>query len=265
MKVYLSVDIEGIAGITHWDEAEKSHPEYPEHQAQMTRETLAACEGAIAAGATEIWIKDAHDTGRNILQADLPECARLIRDWSWHPLIMLQELDKSFDAVLLVGYHSMAGEEGNPLAHTISGRIMRMRLNGVPTSEFLIAAYAASYVGVPLPFVSGDRQLGEHVRSHIPGVVTVATSKGKGPSSISLSPAAACARIRKGVERALNDNLAKCVLKLPRQFSLEIEYSDPENAYRMSWYPGCKHVGDRTIRLQARDYFDVLRALNFVA
>ena len=265
MKVYLSVDIEGIAGITHWDEAEKSHPDYPEHREQMTRETLAACDGAIAAGAAEIWIKDAHDTGRNILQADLPECARLIRDWSWDPLIMLQELDRSFDAVLLVGYHSMAGEEGNPLAHTISTRIMRMRLNGLPTSEFLIAAYAATYVGVPLAFVSGDRLLGKHVRGHNPNIVTVTTSEGKGPSSISVSPTAACTRISAGVERALNGNLRKAMVKLPRRFTLEIEYSDPENAYKMSWYPGCEHIGNRTIRFQTRDYFEVLRALNFIA
>lgn len=87
--------------------------------------------------------------------------------------------------------------------------------------------------------------LGKHVQRHNPGIVTVATSKGKGPSTISLSPKAACARIRAGVERALNGN-------------------HPVSAYRMSWYPGCKHVGRRTIRLEARDYFEVARALMFI-
>lgn len=153
MKVYLSVDIEGTAGITNWDEADKAHADYSAHREQMTREALAACDGAVAAGATEIWIKDAHDTGRNILQADLPECARLIREWSGHPFCMVQELDESFDAALLVGYHSMAGDEGNPLAHTLTGRVMRMRLDGVPASEFLLAAYATASVGVPVVFV----------------------------------------------------------------------------------------------------------------
>ena len=76
MKVFISADIEGTAGITNWDEARKPHADYPEHRQQMTREVLAACEGANAAGAKEILIKDAHATGRNILQADLPEqCA----------------------------------------------------------------------------------------------------------------------------------------------------------------------------------------------
>jgi len=264
MKVYLSVDIEGTAGITNWDEADKAHADYAAHSEQMTRETLAACEGAHAAGAKEILIKDAHDSGRNILQPDLPENARLIRAWSEHPLCMVQELDKSFDAVLLVGYHSMAGDEGNPLAHTLTGRVMRMRINGMPTSESLIAAYATAYVGVPVVFVSGDRMLGKHVKSHNPNIVTVATSKGKGPSTISIAPKAACARIRDGVKRALSGNLKRYMLKLPKRFRLEIEYSDPVSAYKFSWYPGCKHVGNRTVRLETRDYFEVLRALNFI-
>ena len=133
MKVFISADIEGTAGITNWDEARKPLADYPEHRQQMTREVLAACDGANAAGAREILIKDAHATGRNILQADLPENARLVRGWSGHPMSMVQELDKSFDAALFIGYHSKAGDETNPLAHTLTLEVMRMRINGVPT------------------------------------------------------------------------------------------------------------------------------------
>jgi D-amino peptidase len=71
-----------------------------------------------AAGAKEIVIKDAHATGRNIIASRLPACARLVRGWSGHPLAMVQELDESFDALVLVGYHSKAGTQDNPLAHT---------------------------------------------------------------------------------------------------------------------------------------------------
>lgn len=77
MKVYISVDIEGCAGITHWDEAEKSHADYPEFREQMTREAVAAIEGAMAAGARDIWVKDAHDSGRNLLAAKLPKACGL--------------------------------------------------------------------------------------------------------------------------------------------------------------------------------------------
>ena len=97
MKAYLSVDIEGVAGIAHWDEASKREADYAEFQDQMTSEAVAACEGALEAGATEVWIKDAHGTGRNIRQEALPVEAVLIRGWSNHPLGMVQELDAGFD------------------------------------------------------------------------------------------------------------------------------------------------------------------------
>ena len=98
MKVFISVDIEGCAGITHWDEADKKHADYPEFREQMTREAVAAIEGAQAAGATEILVKDAHSSGRNLITAMLPESIRLVRSWAGHPLCMVQELDDSFDA-----------------------------------------------------------------------------------------------------------------------------------------------------------------------
>src|SRR3546814_34479 len=130
MKIYISADIEGVAGITNWNEAEKNHPDYPEFRERMTEEVVAACEGAIAAGATEILIKDAHGSGRNILAERLPACARLVRGWSGHPLAMVQELDESFDAAMFVGYHSKAGTEANPLDHTLTLRVAKLSING---------------------------------------------------------------------------------------------------------------------------------------
>ncbi|MGB6371558.1 MAG: M55 family metallopeptidase, partial [Atribacterota bacterium] len=131
MKIYISADIEGVTGITHWDETEKSKSDYQKFAKQMTDEVKAACEGAINAGAKEIWIKDAHDTGRNIIAADLPQKIKLVRGWSEHPFSMVQELDKSFDALLMIGYHSFAGSSSNPLSHTLSSRTFNyIKFNG---------------------------------------------------------------------------------------------------------------------------------------
>jgi len=131
MKLYISADIEGIAGITTWEEARKEFSDYEEFRQQFTREVSAACEGAIEAGATEIIIKDAHGTGRNIYTAQLPPEIKIIRGWSGHPQKMMQELDASFDAVLMVGYHSAAASDGNPLGHSFSSeKIYKMMLNG---------------------------------------------------------------------------------------------------------------------------------------
>ena len=73
MKVFISADIEGTAGIAHWNEADRTHPDWAEFRALMTGEVVAACEGARAAGATEVVIKDAHDSGRNLLHDRLPD------------------------------------------------------------------------------------------------------------------------------------------------------------------------------------------------
>jgi D-amino peptidase len=109
MKVFISADIEGVTGITHWDEADRLKPEYSEFREQMTAEVSAACEGALQAGFTEIWVKDAHASARNLIAAKLPRETRLIRGWSGHPFSMVQELDASFDAMLMIGYHSRVG------------------------------------------------------------------------------------------------------------------------------------------------------------
>ena len=123
MRVYISADIEGVAGIAHWDEATKTHADYQQFREQMTQEVAAACEGALNAGATEVLVKDAHWTGRNIIPSMLPDRARVIRSWGPDPFCMLQELDQSFRAVLMIGYHSGAGANANPLAHTIARKL----------------------------------------------------------------------------------------------------------------------------------------------
>jgi len=264
MKVYISADIEGVAGITDWSEAEKSHPDYPEFRQRMTDEVVAACEGAIAAGATEILIKDAHDSGRNILADRLPDCARLVRGWSGHPLAMVQELDSSFDAVLFVGYHSKAGTETNPLAHTITLKVAQLSINGTVASEALIHSWAAALHDVPVVFLSGDAGICEDAKAFNPGITTVAVSQGFGPSTVSLAPKRAQRLIREGVTAALQGDREACRLKLPERFVLEVKYANPVQAYKSSWYPGARHVGNQTIRLETDDYFEVLRALRFI-
>lgn len=264
MKIYISADIEGVAGITHWDEANKAHPTYPEFRERMTNEVVAACEGAIAAGADEIWIKDAHSSGRNIIAERLPDCAKLIRGWSGHPFSMVQELDESFAAILFTGYHSKAGDETNPLAHTMSLKVGRISINGQAASEFMLHSYAAATKNVPAVFLSGDKGICADAKALIPGIAVAPVSEGIGPSTISLAPQRAARMIRDGVTTALRNDLAACRLKLPARFALEVKYTNPVDAYRGSWYPGVSHVGEQTLRFETGDYFEVMRAIRFI-
>src|SRR3954471_23363500 len=251
MKIYISADIEGIAGITDWDEAKKAHPTYQEFRERMTDEVVAACEGAIDAGAKEILIKDAHGSGRNIIAARLPDCAKLIRGWSGHPFCMVQELDESFDALLFVGYHAKAGSDDNPLAHTLRLRVAHLMINGEIASEFHMHALAAATVRVPSAFLSGDAGICTDAQKIVPGIVTVPVSRGIGPSTLSIAPSLAVKEIREGVTRALQGNRTACRITLPKHFTLEIKYTTPVDAYRASWYPGAKHAADRTVAFES--------------
>ncbi len=263
MKVYISADIEGVTGITNWHETELKKDEYKAFREQMTREVAAACEGALNVGATEIWVKDAHDTGRNILVDKLPEEVRMIRGWSGHPFCMVQELDESFDALLFIGYHSRAGANTNPLAHTMSGELASMTLNDLPVSEFLMHALIGAMLGVPVVFVSGDQGLCQDVNALNEHIETVAVNQGIGDSTVSIHPHLAVKQITAGVENALKQDLTRCTLSLPESFDVEIRYKDARKAYKMSYYPGAWALDSHAIRFETTDYFDVVRFLLF--
>lgn len=265
MKVYISADIEGITGITHWDEATKGKGDYPAFQEQFTDEAAAACEGALQAGATEIVLKDAHDTGRNILAGRLPEEVKMIRGWSGHPLCMVQELDDTFDAVVLIGYHSRAGADTNPLAHSFTELFEYINLNGTFASEFFLHTYAAALVDVPVVFVSGDEGLCWDVSSLNERILTLAVNSGIGNSTVSMHPKLAVKKIREGVEAALTGNRELCKISLPAQFNMELRYKDHAKAYRASYYPGARRAGTHTVAFETKDYFEILRMLLFVS
>lgn len=263
MKIFLCADIEGTAGISHWDEAERTHADGAEFRALMTAEVLAACEGALDAGATEVVIKDAHDSGRNLLLDRLPEEARVIRGWSGHPDEMMFGIGPDFAAALFTGHHSPAGTEANPLAHTSNLRIARLWLNGALASEFTFNALCAARYGVPSAFLSGDAGICAEARAMIPGIETVETLEGRGRAAASIAPARARRAIRAGVAAALSRPLpAPPVLAGP--YEVVIEFANPTDAWRAAWYPGARAHGPCAVAFASADFFEILRALRFL-
>lgn len=265
MKVFISADMEGTAGIATWSETERDHPDHAEFRQYMTDEVIAACEGARAAGASEVLVKDAHDFGRNLVIGRLPAYARVIRDWSGHPDSMMFGLDPSFAAAIYTGYHNRAGAETNPLAHTLTGRIMRITINGEPASEFTLNARTAARYGVPSVFLAGDAGMCEAARAFVPGIETVATSIGFGPATNALSPARSVALIREGVERAVANRRAEMTPAMPDRYEMVIEYNNPVSAFRAQWFPGAEICGERKVRWTVADAFEIQRILRFVS
>ena len=263
MKLYISADIEGVAGVTHWDETNEAKPDYAPFREQMTREVAAACEGAIAAGVEEILVNDAHGDGRNLLADRLPPQASLLRGWTGHPMFMVEELDASFAAAAFVGYHTPL-PEGSPLAHTMALSLASATLNGRPASEFLLHAYAADTVGVPVVFVSGDESLCRHVREVNDSIQTVAVKRAVGGAMVCMHPARAAEAIRTGLAEALQQDLSACRLPRPEAFEVELQFTKHAQAYRARFYPGAAPAGPNGIVYRSDSFLDVQRLILFV-
>ena len=260
MKIYLSADIEGTAGIIDWKEANEEHPQYAYFQKQMTREVAAACEGAIAAGAADVLVKDAHYTARNIIHTMLPEQARLFRGWDETPEIMMAGLDESFDGVLFTGYHAAAYTDTNPLSHTMSLRVQSLKCNGKLIAEFDLNAMTAASLGVPVYFLSGDRGLCLAAKDTSPQLMTVTTNEGFGGGVIALHPDTAVKRIRETVRAALQCPKPPALYPMPGEFTLEICYKEHAHAKKAAAFPGVKQLDAKTVVYESKNFRDVLTA-----
>jgi D-amino peptidase len=263
MKVFISADIEGVAGVTHWDETYINKPEWKDACQLMTNEVKAACEGALSSGATEILLKDAHGQGRNIITTELPKEVKTIRGWAGEPFAMVQGIDESFDAALFIGYHSGAGSDDNPLAHTM-GACAEFKLNGEPISEFVLNTYACALKKVPVVFVSGDEGVCSEVARFNSSIFSVGVSKGVGNSSVSVHPELSVEKIYSSTKEALK-NLSKVdKTVLPTSFTMELEYKDLGDAYKACFYPGVEKIDSRRVRFVTSHFYEILRAIMFI-
>lgn len=264
MKIFISADIEGVTGSTVWDETERDKSDFSAFAHQMSLEVNAACEGANSAGAKEIVVKDAHDSGRNIIHNLLPRNTKLVRGWSGGIYSMVQELDSSYDALIFVGYHSAAGQIKNPLAHTMVGYLDYIKINGKLASEFLIHSYIAAYLGVPVAFLSGDLGICEEVKSINEHITTVSVKEGKGHSTINIHPELALERISQGVKESLSKDLSLGMIDLPETFKVEIRYKDHKEAFKKTNYPGIIKKDGYTLDYNSDDYMEVLKMMKFL-
>lgn len=263
MKVLISADIEGITGIRTWAQATKGDQEYARYAKRMTDEVAAACRGAQAAGAHEIVVRDAHDSADNIDVECLPETVSFISGFNEHPHCMLFGLDDGYDAVIMIGYHSPSGSDGNPLAHTLSLELTDFRLNGQHVGEFELHAMLAASMGVPVVFVSGDATLIEMINKHNPAIKTVATQRAAGNTIVYPHPKLVCRAIEEQVRAALVAYPKIPCFSLPSHFDVTLSFTTASKAYRASHYPNMTQVDSRTVRYVSDSILDVMRMVQF--
>jgi D-amino peptidase len=263
MRVYISVDMEGIAGVVHEDQTNpldpRCAPEYARFRRLMTAEANAAIEGSLDAGATRVLVNDSHWTMRNLLAEELHEAAQLVSG-DPKPLSMMEGVAEGHDAALFIGYHARAGTGHAILDHTYADRILDVRLNGRPVGEVgLNAALAGSY-GVPVALVSGDSAVAAEARELLgedlaTAVVKEAVSR---HGAKSLAPAVACRLIRESVAKALKRRQAPFVLPTP--VTLDVEFSKTVEADMAALCPGAVRTSGRGLRYTHESYREVFRA-----
>ncbi|MFC7714013.1 M55 family metallopeptidase [Nonomuraea recticatena] len=195
MRVYISIDMEGVTGIATMDQVVRGGHGYPRSQRLMTAEANAAIEGAFEAGADSVLVNDSHGTMDNLLHEELDPRARLIFGT---PKLdcMAEGIAAEHDVAMFLGYHAAAGSPG-VLAHTYSSHFYEVRLNGRPVSEAEVNALQAAAVGVPVGLLTGDDVICGVAEKAFPGVRTVAVKVAHGHTAAdSLSPAEARRLIR---------------------------------------------------------------------
>jgi len=260
MKIYISVDIEGCAGIVAREQGNiASGAEYEMGRRLMTAEANAAIEGALEAGATEIVVNDSHALMRNIVPAELHQKARLIQGRVKH-MFMVEGLDETFDAVFLVGFHAAAGVRDGVLNHAFHP--YELRYNGQVYSETGLIASVAGHYGVPVALVTGDDAairdaetlLGPHVGVSVKrGISRLAGDSVHPEEARRLIRAAA----REAVERLQRDEFQPLKVETPVDIEIDFYYS-PE-ADLSALIPTVERIGDRTVRFSSPDAISAYR------
>jgi len=262
-KIFMSSDIEGTCGIAHWDETEKSKGDYPHFANQMSREVAAACEGALAGGCEDIFVRDSHDSARNINPAMLPEEVHIFRGWGRDPYSMMSGIDETFGGVIFTGYHSAASWTGNPLSHTMNTQNNFVKVNGEYCSELMMNSLTASMFGVPVLMVTGDEMLCSWFHTKVPGAVTVPVSRGVGNGSVSIHPDKAVRLIREGAQKAAQMDASQCLYPMPKHFVVEVNYKLHHKARSASWYPGARLEGNTSVVFECDNWMDALTFFHF--
>ena len=168
MKVYLSVDMEGIAGVNHPGPTGQKHDRYPAAVELMIGETNAAIEGALAGGASDVLVNDSHGEMYNLLPDRIHRAARVLQGQKPWSMVAGAGPDEGFGVALFVGYHARAGHPTGTIAHTYSGAPVETRLDGRPAGEYGLNAVALGAWGVPVGLVAGDDALADEVEAWLP-------------------------------------------------------------------------------------------------
>ena len=249
LKVYISADMEGVAGVVGGDQLGPEGFEYSQFRKFMTAEVNAAIEAARDVGATEIVVSDSHGNGLNLLLDALPQDIELVRSWP-RPLGMMEGIDDSFGAAIFIGYHASAGNTDGIAAHTMSGAdFSSVKINGIEMTEGGINALIAGHFGVPVVMISGDDAAVREV-SDMLGPIEGAVVKWhiSHASGRTLMPKAAQALIKEKAQAGLRRRLELKPFRIEGPLILDLTYKNDEAAEIIAYLPNVELIDNHTVR-----------------
>jgi D-amino peptidase len=261
MDVFISVDMEGIAGITTMRQILRGTDDYPRSRQLMTDEANAAVLGALEGGATRVVVSDSHGDMGNLLPDRLDKRAELVAGTPKLPWSMLTGIGPDFACALFVGYHAGAGTEAAVMDHTYTGFFFDVRLNGESWNETHLNAALCGSFGVPVGLVTGDDKCCEQAK-RLKGVRTVAVKQGIGRHvAVSLSPPAAHERIKRAALETVRGASDLLVFKPKPPFQLEVDMVNTSCTELAALAPDTERTGPRTVRYEGADIRETMRCL----
>ena len=265
LKVYISADMEGVAGVVTADQLAPTGFEYERFRGFMTDEVLAAIEGARAAGATEFLVSDSHGNGENLLIERFPKDVQIVRSWP-RPLAMMQGIDASFGAVLFVGYHASTTNPEGVRAHTMSSaHLADLKLNGVSMPEAGLNAAIAGQFGIPVAMITGDDAIVKEAQALLGPIVGAVVKWNYGfHSARTMTPQAACDAIREAARRAVAERKSRKPFTVTTPVTLDLRFKNYRPAEVLAYLPIVERTDAHAIRFRGKDMIEVSRFLEFV-
>ena len=265
LKLYISADMEGVAGVVTGDQLGPSGFEYGRFRQFMTGEVLAAIAAAREAGVTEILVSDSHGNGENLLIEMLPPDVTVIRSWP-RPLMMMEGIDASFDAAILLGYHAGTHNPEGIRAHTISSaRLADVRLNDRSVPEAGISAAIAGHFGVPVVMISGDDAAVAEARELVGDIEGAVVKWNYGfHSARTITPEAAYRLIGEKVKAAIERLPTFEPFVIPTPVTLDVRFKSYRPSQLLSYLPIVDRVDAHTIRYVGDTMVEISKFIEFI-
>lgn len=260
MKIFISTDMEGTAGVVDWEQCIPGKPEYAYYRQLLQNEVNASIRGAMKAGATEFLINDSHSSMQNLRPDTLEGNARYLSG-KYKPLYMMQGLDSSFDAIFFVSYHGSMSSDGSILSHTYNPRaISDVWLNGEVASEAALNALVAQKYGVPIVLVTGDETTKVETTVWSPGVRAAVVKKSITRfAADNMHPVEACQVIEAAAQDAIENLSSIKAPAITMPATIQIRFHNSDFADMATWLPGTERVNAKEVKFTDDDPLNLFK------